>query len=60
MEKLSQGHDALDKNHIKEGVVVHVEAPGHETNYKYKSWHFCSLEDIKKNTEDFIDMEDIA
>jgi len=58
-ERLSQGSDVLDPSHIKEGVVVRVDAPGQETHLKYKSYHFCELEGIAKNTEGYIDMEEV-
>ena len=59
-EQLSQGSSILDDDHIREGVVVKVEAPNVNTCYKYKSWHFCEMENISKNTDDFIDLEDIS
>ena len=59
-ERLSQEDSILDSNHIREGVVVRVEAPGFETHYKYKSANFCILENIMKNDIDFIDPEDVA
>lgn len=59
-EKLSQGSSTLDKGHIKEGVVVRVEAPGVDTHYKYKGFHFCELEGIKKNSDDYVDPEEIS
>ena len=58
-ERLSQGPDVLDPSHIKEGVVVRVDAPGHETHLKYKGYWFCALEGIAKNTEGYIDMEEV-
>lgn len=59
-EKLSQGSSTLDEKHIREGVVVRVEAPGHDKGYKYKSFWFCELEGIKKNDDNYIDPEDIV
>lgn len=59
-EMLSRGDSTLDSSHIKEGVVIKVHAPDIDTAYKYKGWHFCSLEDIQKNTDDYIDLEDIS
>lgn len=59
-EQLSQGNSLLDHEHIREGIVLRVEAPSIETHYKYKSWHFCNMEGIAKNTDDFIDLEDIS
>lgn len=60
-ERLSQGPSILDKGHIREGVVVRVEAPnGSTVGYKYKSFWFAELEGISKNTETYIDMEEIS
>jgi len=59
-ELLSQGSSTLDAGHIKEGVVVRIEAPGMDTNCKYKGWNFCLLENICKNTDTYVDLEEIA
>lgn len=58
-EKLSRGNSTLDEGHIKEGVVVRVESQGRTINYKYKSWIFCDLEGIAKNSDNYVDIEDI-
>lgn len=59
-EELSQGSSTLDSSHIKEGVVIRVEAPSLDKHYKYKSWHFCDLEGIAKNSNNYIDQEEIS
>jgi len=58
-ERLSQGNSTLDSKHIKEGVVVRVEAPGIDTHYKYKGFHFCELEGIMKNNDNYVDLEEV-
>lgn len=57
---LAEGHSILDPNHIREGVVVRVEAPNIQTHYKYKSWWFCELEGIAKNSDNFVDPEEVS
>jgi len=59
-ERLSQGCSALDEDHIREGVVVRAEAPGLDNHYKYKGWNFCSLENIAKNTDEYVDLEEVS
>ena len=59
-ERLSQGSSLLDKDHIREGVVLRVEAPNVDTHYKYKSFWFCELEGIAKNSDEYVDPEEIS
>lgn len=59
-ERLSQGCSKLDEKHIREGVVVRVEMEDIDCNYKYKSFHFCELEQIMKNNDNYVDPEEIA
>lgn len=60
-ERLSQGSSTLDKGHIREGVVVRVEAPnGSTVGYKYKSFWFAELEGISKNSSEYVDPEEVA
>jgi hypothetical protein len=50
----------LDNDHIREGVVLRVEHPAMFDAFKFKGWVFCDLEGIRKNSDDFIDQEEIA
>jgi hypothetical protein len=59
-EELSQGPSALDKEHIREGVVLRVDTEERTRFLKYKSWLFCDLEGIAKNTNDYVDLEEIS
>lgn len=60
-DSLSQGSSTLDASHIREGVVVRVEAPGGSTiGYKWKGYWFAELEGISKNSEDFVDPEEVG
>jgi len=59
-EELSQGNSTLDDSHIREGVVVRVEDIGIDTHYKYKSYWFADLEGIQKNSDDYVDIEEIS
>jgi hypothetical protein len=58
-ERLSQGDSTLDSKHIREGVVIRVEAPGVDTHYKYKGFYFCELEGIMKNNDNYVDLEEV-
>ena len=57
-ESLTLGSSVLDDTHIKEGVVL----KNHTTDkvYKYKSYHFCELEGIQKNNDEYVDVEEIS
>ena len=56
----ADGKSTLDDKHIREGVVIRIEHKDLATNYKWKGWHFCELENIKKNSEDYVDLEEIS
>jgi len=57
---LANGSSTLDSSHIREGVVVRVEDPDFFECLKYKGFWFCELENIMKNSDEFIDPEEIA
>jgi len=60
LKVLADGPSTLDDSHIREGVVVRVE---HERMFeclKYKGFWFCELEGLMKNSDDYIDPEEIA
>lgn len=57
---LCDGPDVLDPSHIREGVVVRVEHETGVADYKWKGSVFCFLENIAKNDDFFIDMEEIS
>ncbi len=52
---LSNPFSELDNSHIMEGIVVRVN----DTLYKHKTDWFCELEDIVKDSDRFIDIDDI-
>ncbi len=55
------GPSTLDDSHIREGVVLRVESPDGEINYyKSKSFEFGVLEGYLKNTEEYVDTEEVA
>lgn len=56
---LSDLHDPIGKNHIKEGVVIRIVNRRKFTAYKVKSWEFKVIEGIIKNTNTDPDMEEI-
>jgi hypothetical protein len=60
-ERHSQGSSTLDKGHIREGVVVRVESPsGGTTAYKWKSYWFAELEGLVKNSDLYVDPEEVG
>ncbi len=59
-ECLSRGDSSFSPYHIKEGVVVRVQAPGAEFHCKFKSFHFCDLEGIAKNNDEYVDPEEVS
>jgi len=60
LEFLSDGPSTLDDSHIREGVVVNIEHEDMNDCLKYKGWTFCDLENIRKNSDDYVDPEEIA
>jgi len=60
LENLSDGMSTLDTSHVREGVVVKVEHENMNDALKYKGWTFCDLEGIRKNSDDYVDPEEIA
>jgi len=60
LEILSNGPSTLDNCHIREGVVVRVEHENMFEVLKYKSYWFCEFENICKNSDNFIDPEEVA
>lgn len=59
VDALVEGPSLLDERHIREGVVVRVE--NSETGFfKSKSFSFGVLEGYLKNSDDYVDAEEIA
>jgi hypothetical protein len=62
----TRGDSTLSTDHIREGVVCRVEHPEVYSNnqsliaLKYKGFHFCEMEGIKKNDDAYVDVEEIA
>jgi hypothetical protein len=58
---LSSGGSSLDNTHIREGVCLRIEDKGVSPKaMKYKGYLFCHLEGIRKNSDDYIDIEEIS
>jgi RNA ligase (TIGR02306 family) len=58
---LLEGCSILDESHIREGVVLRVEGPDGNTNfYKAKSFTFGVLEGYIKQSDDYVDTEEIS
>lgn len=60
VEPYTQGQDVLDARHIREGVVLREEFETGIKAYKYKGFIFCLLEGICKNTDEYIDLEEVS
>jgi hypothetical protein len=60
-EELTQGKDPIGE-HIREGVVLRLEDETGKLVFivKYKGFFFCVLEGIRKNTDEYVDMEEIS
>lgn len=59
VDKYTDGQSAMDKNTLREGVVIHFEdANGNWTALKNKSFAFLERESKAKDKEDFVDIED--
>jgi hypothetical protein len=60
-EELTRGKDPLGE-HIREGVVLRLEDKTGKLIFivKYKGFLFCVLEGIRKNTDGYVDTEEIA
>lgn len=61
VEPFTRGKSVLGGQHIKEGVVLRKDNFGGRVTFmKYKGFIFCLLEGIRRNTEDYVDPEEIA
>lgn len=60
VEKLTRGNSVLDDSHIKEGVCLRFDSATGLKVYKYKGFMFCALEGIRKNSEDYVDFEEVS
>lgn len=61
VETFLDGPSTLDSSHIREGVVVRVDAPNGDTYFlKSKSFNFKVLEGIIKDQADYVDTEESA
>lgn len=54
------GSSLLDSRHIREGVVLRVESTSGVQHVKHKSWLFGVLEGYIKDTDTYVDREEIA
>lgn len=57
---MAEGLSSLDSTHISEGVVIRVESPSYSKSLKYKSFSFAHCEGIRKNDDNYIDIEEIS
>lgn len=62
VEPFTRGNSTIDNRHIKEGVCLRVFEVGVKKAriWKYKGFLFCLLEGIKKNSDTYVDLEEIS
>jgi len=58
--QITNHSSTLSSKHIMEGVCIRVDHEDSFATYKYKSFDFCHLEGIAKNSEHYVDIEEIA
>jgi len=56
---VADGRSTLDSRHLREGVCLRVEDQDLSAIYKYKSYWFAELEGISKNSDDYVDPEEV-
>jgi len=56
----TDGPSTLDKNHIREGIVVKVEHEKMHCGLKFKGDSFCLIEGIRKQDPAYVDTEEIS
>lgn len=55
------GEDFIDKSHPREGICIRVESPATGTKiWKWKSFAFLLLEQAVKESDEYVDAEEIA
>jgi len=59
-EVFCEGSSILDDKHIEEGVCIRIEHPDLFDIYKFKGFNFLTAEGIIKDSEDYIDLEEIS
>lgn len=61
VDAIMEGPSTLDPSHIREGVVVRVDAPNGTVKFlKAKSFTFGLLEGYIKSDDDYVDLEEIS
>lgn len=56
---LSSQKNQIDHSHIHEGICIRILNEKRDMTLKYKSWLFCDLEGIAKNSDAYVDPEDL-
>lgn len=59
-EAFTLGDSVLDERHFKEGVCLRIDSESDLKVYKYKGELFCILEGIRKNSDSYVDLEEIS
>jgi hypothetical protein len=60
VEAFTRGASSLDARHIKEGVCLRTKDETGIRIFKYKGFLFCLLEGIRKNQDDYVDLEEVS
>lgn len=56
---LAEKENLIDPSHIHEGLCIRIISGMKDKTLKYKSWGFCDCEGIAKNSDDYVDPEDL-
>jgi len=56
---LAEQKNEIDPSHIHEGICIRILNESKDVTLKYKSWLFCDLEGIAKNSDEYVDPEDL-
>lgn len=63
IKALSDKPSVIDPSHIEEGLCIRIEHPDISNNMSILKWkypYFCTLEGIRKNDDNYVDVEEIA
>jgi len=56
---LKEGESSHDSDHIREGVCVRCENEDGTHVYKHKSFHFLEMEGNQKDSDTYVDTEEL-
>lgn len=60
LESLVDGPDPIDASHIREGIVIRWEKGLDWGVQKWKSFNFLEMEHVAKDSDNYVDMEEVS